>query len=344
MTPPEQRFSKVGKQGDFYRVISNARKANAPPAYLPVLNETQPIQNTERGSKMIAPIEMKYTYVSAWTVNGGINLANSRGPQRLYSSERCRFVLTTDPDPDLEIADRGSAIGNLVLRALFTSDVGPDFDAELQKVMKETRAQRRRKGGVDTVLVAYGYGTAPVSLDQSGEKNGFVVVMDGVDKSAIMEAHREELESMKLALGFENASPCSFAKLTEGVYLTDSHGKIVYSINVSMSGRAHVSTGLSEAGVEQVSRRFILVHDATKLSSVKRLYSQMAEYENEPLRAFLFGWSALEMLIAKLFSEYERSFVSPILDGPQARLRGRFLDRVRVVMHDKYRLLDKSIV
>jgi hypothetical protein len=108
-----------------------------------------------------------------------------------------------------------------------------------------------------------------------------------------------------------------------------------------MAARANVSTGLSVEGAHRVSSRFLAVQAAPKLTSIKRLYSQMAEYENDPLKAFLFGWSALEILIAKTFSDYEESFVAPLREGPQTRLRGRFLGRVREVMKDKYRLLDK---
>jgi hypothetical protein len=67
----------------------------------------------------------------------------------------------------------------------------------------------------------------------------------------------------------------------------------------------------------------------------------MAENEDEPLKAFLFGWSALEILVSKMFIAFEEEFMSPLLGGAQARLRERFLRRVREVMKAKYRLVEK---
>jgi hypothetical protein len=286
---------------------------------------------------------MAYTYVTAWTVNGGVNLSEQLSPQELHSSPKCKFLLTTDPDPHLIDADRGSAIGSLAFRAAFIGGVGADYDAELMSTIDKIRSARRTKDSKSTVLVAYGYGEAPVSLAHSGEKNGYVFVLEGADKESIRRAHKDELESMKLALGFEGTSLSSFVKIADGVHFKDSDKRTVYSIEFSLSGHANVSTGLSSDAITRISSRFSQINASPSLASVKRLYSQMAEYERDPLKAFLFGWSALEILISKAFSEYEAKFVSPLLDGPQKELRSRFLERTREVMSGKYRLMDKFV-
>jgi hypothetical protein len=283
---------------------------------------------------------MPYTYVSAWTINGGINLPPKLDPQELHRSDRCAFALTTNPDKYLRKIDLSSAIGNVILRGIFTKEASAEFDTELEKSAEEIRLARQKASG-SPILIAEGYGTALVSMERSANKDGYIVVLDGVNKAPIINDHAEELESMKLALGFERESPSNFSKLAEGVYFTDSVGQTVFSLTFSLSANLHLSTELSSEGARNISSRFVALQSTPALNSIKRLYSRMAEHESDPLKAFLFGWSALEILIAKSFSKYEEDFLSPLLEGPQAALRGRFLSRVRAVMSDKYRLSDK---
>ena len=70
----------------------------------------------------------------------------------------------------------------------------------------------------------------------------------------------------------------------------------------------------------------------------------MADVGTDRLKAFLSGWTALEILIGKAFNTYEQVFLSPLKNAGQATLRDRFLDRIKVVMKDKYRLTDKFVV
>jgi len=69
----------------------------------------------------------------------------------------------------------------------------------------------------------------------------------------------------------------------------------------------------------------------------------MSDYGTDRLKAFLSGWAALEILIAKAFRAYEHAFFSPLTNAGQPTLRERFLDRIKGVMEDKYRLNDKFL-
>ncbi len=62
----------------------------------------------------------------------------------------------------------------------------------------------------------------------------------------------------------------------------------------------------------------------------------------DDLQAFLTAWAALEILIAKSFkSTYEPKLYEALGSMTAA---GRFLDRVRDVMKDKYNIRDKFVV
>jgi hypothetical protein len=148
---------------------------------------------------------------------------------------------------------------------------------------------------------------------------------------------------MKLAVALESEVPSRFAALSEGIYLTNESGKTVFSISLSGSAEASVSTGLSTEGAGRISARYAILQRANDVDSVQRLFSQMTDYGTDRLKAFLSGWAAIEILIAKSFKTYEQVFLSPLTKGGQPTLRERFLDRIRGVMKDKYRLTDKFV-
>lgn len=285
-------------------------------------------------------VAMRYTYVTAWSIVGGIHLPIDLDPQDLHQSQTCAFRLTKNPDQYLDKVDVGLAIANVALTTIFSRTATNNFEVELKRSLEDIRTARQ-KNGWDTVLIAEGYGQALVSTAASARTDQFTVILDGIDKSSIKKSHSEELESMALALGFEAATPSSFVKIAEGIYFTDSEGRTAYSLSVSLSGRGSTSIGLSRDRIANISSRFQTIQSSSTLRSVRRLCFRMAEHENDPLRAFLFGWSALEILISKAFSEYEREYMAPLRAGPQSGLRDEFLRRVRDVMHGRYRLLDK---
>jgi hypothetical protein len=146
-----------------------------------------------------------------------------------------------------------------------------------------------------------------------------------------------------MAVAFESETPSRFTDLTDGTYLLTEAGKIVYSISFEMSGEATVSTSLSDEAAKRISARYASLNEAHELDSVERLFSQMAEYGTDKLKAFLSGWAALEIFIAKSFKSYEQAFLSPFTKAEQPTLRERFLQRIKGVMKDKYRLTDKFI-
>jgi hypothetical protein len=64
----------------------------------------------------------------------------------------------------------------------------------------------------------------------------------------------------------------------------------------------------------------------------------------DPLRTFLAGWAALEILVNKLFKRYERAFALELTRAHPAVGHTLYLDRVHQVMSDKVRLTDKFAV
>lgn len=288
---------------------------------------------------------MRYVYLAAWSVIGGISLRDDRQPIELPGSDNCRFVLTDEPDALLSKIDHGSALARLMLKSLIGQRGDMDFPIALKAEIEEIRAERKKRIGGQSVLVVEAQGEIDATLKKpTQEQEGFIIAFDTVDKQAVKQIHQSDVEAMKLALAIESKVISRFAALSEGTYLINEAGKIIYSISFSTSAEASVSRSLSVNGVKRVSARYAMLKQANDLDSVQRLFSQMADYSTDRLKAFLAGWTALEILIAKSFKNYEQVFLAPLAKAGQPTLRERFLGRIKDVMKDKYRLTDKFIV
>ena len=287
---------------------------------------------------------MKYTYTAAWVVVGGISLPEKSAPIELAKSATTRYMLTRDPDPLLERVDETSAVARLLLKGVFGQRGNTDFETALSSEVEEIKAERNKKIGVQPVLVFQAQGEIEATVEEPmHEHERFIVTFDAFNKSKVKLLHQNDVEAMKLAVAFESEVPSHFAYLADSTYLFNDAGKPVYSLSFSLSAEASTSRQLTEEAANNIAARYAALSRESGLDSVERLFSQMAEDGTDRLKAFLSGWTALEILIAKSFKSYEHAFLSPLTKAGQPTLRERFLDRMKVVMQDKYRLSDKFI-
>lgn len=287
---------------------------------------------------------MRYTYTAAWAVIGGISLREEDPSITLVSSERADFILTRDPDSFLSRVDEATAVGRLMLKGLIGQRGTGDFPALFAAEVDEIKAERKKKSGTNAVLLTQVHGDVDAEIrDPHHEHDTFIVAFDVVNKTTLIQARQADIEAIKTAVAFESETPSRFAKIADGVCLFTEAGKPVYSISFEMSADISVSTPLFSEAAARISARYVALNQENDLDSVERLFSQMAEHGPDRLKAFLSGWAALEIFIAKSFKAYEQIFLSPLTNSDQSSLREKFLSRIKDVMKDKYRLTDKFI-
>lgn len=288
---------------------------------------------------------MRYTYIAAWTVVGGVSLPSDLPTVELFRSDQSCFVLTREPDVYLSTADRGFAIGSSMLHGFLGRTGEGNISDSLNTVIAKLRADRQKKVGNHAVLVYEASGDIDATIPEiSKEHDDFMVTFDAVDKDSIKKRHHADIRAMKLALSLEGDTAPKFTTLVGDVYLTTESSKVVYSITFSMSAEVSTSSGLSEEKVLRISSRYLGLRKDRDLEQVQRLYAQMTDSRSDQLKAFLSGWAALEILITKTFRDYENRFLSPLTEAGQLSLRERFLQRLKSVMKDKYRLSDKFLI
>lgn len=288
---------------------------------------------------------MRYTHIRAWAVIGGIGMPLGKSRMVLAETDSGTYSLETDISEPLALADRGQALGNVMLTAMVGQSKGVTAEERLSAALDELREERDRKAGKLPVLLFVGHGEVDVRQEGTRrEEQDYVVTFDSFDKVAIRDRYNHGHRSMQLALALEASTRVRFNEIAAGTYCTAPDGKTLYSINFTGGGEGTVSTALSDAAVENICRRFSMLNGQAELKSTVRLFADMALWRRERFRAFISGWAALETLIKKTFGEYEQAFYGKLDSPHQPEMAEQFLVRLREVLGPNPNVRDKFLV
>jgi len=286
---------------------------------------------------------VKYSYTASWAVIGSLSLPGESTSKVLARTKDSEFVLTRDPDVFLAKADEASAIARLMLKGFLGKATSHDFETALTLEIEEIKAERKNRIGGKSVLVFNAQGEIDVSFHKPmREHDRFILTFDAYKKNSVIAQYKSDIDAMKLAIALESDSLSHFASLSDGMYLHGDSNKPIYSFSFTAGGVLATFGKFPKDAPKRITEHYsALKINRKNLDSVQRLFGQMADYEIDKLKAFLSGWAALEILISKSFINFEQAFLSSFVNAEQPTLRERFLERIKVVMKDKYRLHDK---
>jgi hypothetical protein len=103
----------------------------------------------------------------------------------------------------------------------------------------------------------------------------------------------------------------------------------------------YVSSPLNEVQLERIAKDIALILKAENLERVVRLYTQSLDRATDNYRSFIAAWSALEILIRKIFPTYQRLLSVELQKVSQAPGLHAYLDRVSEVMNGRHNIADK---
>ena len=194
------------------------------------------------------------------------------------------------------------------------------------------------------VVIASGE-TEPNFSSPNRETENFVLGFDVIQKEKINDIHGKQVDSALVALCLSTGQGSIQIKcLCNDVYLINENNKPVYSIGLSGSGEGYISIRTTDEFIRMAQSKIDTLFAEKALDRVNKLLVQAISEENDKLRRFMFGWSALEILINKVFSEYEKKFVQNLLGSDPANHMQKYFGRIRDVMEGKYRITDKFII
>lgn len=287
---------------------------------------------------------MRYTYLSAHCAQG---IAHPVGePDLVLFDDRAkgiRVLLTGDAIPHLHLLSRHMALLSMMLRAMIGSPLPGDFPELLVYETEKVERQRRDSVGSDPVIVVEISGSVEAQIPANArEIQDFILCFDAFDKKALKTRLQSEVSAVLTALRIGTGEPLEFRQVADGSYLVADDGKVVHSASFEAGNvGVYVSRRLTQEQQAQVASDMSLTLEAGALERVMRLHAQSLNKATDNYRAFIASWSALEILIAKLFPTYQRLLAAELRAVKQSPGLQAYLDRVATVMEDKYNLADK---
>ena len=291
---------------------------------------------------------MKYRYVSVYQIRGLIHNPDE-GDIEIYSKEgdsSVRAILTGRPDEHCYELDRAQAVGYLMLKGMVGQREKDELKPEVENGIARIRDRRKEELGASETLVFVAEGEAHADFSQPNrETDDYVVGFDIINKKTIVDAYGDQVNAALAALCLAAEHETIQVKHVRGdVYLINELGKPLYSFEFSASFEGYSSRRTTSEIIREAQGQAVKLMSKRALSKVYRLLIEAVSRDNDELRRFMFGWSALEMLVNNVFSEYEKQFVQRLLEADPASHTHRYFKRIREVMKGKYNIADKFIV
>jgi len=287
---------------------------------------------------------LKHKFISAYQIVGATRPAD-RDEEVIveYPSLQARAILTYDAENYLFEIDRATAIANIILNLTFGKLEKYTFEnglqRELEKIATTYQKVKRDRDGVFVVFEAEGV-VESWTPSNKGELDDFVIVFNAVDKAPIYEQYQTSINGILSSFSLGCGSIYELKKIQEGIYFIEDHDKPVYSYSFKCSAIiGNISAPITADQLCYVKNNAKIMGEHKELVNSARLLIQSLDENSDTLLAFLAAWNGLEILIQKIFKTYETNMFNRVAEDKNVNFKG--VDKIRTVMKDKYRLVDK---
>jgi hypothetical protein len=271
----------------------------------------------------------------------GVLLANGQTLHLLSGrTDGVWAILTNEPDPYLYEHDLSAKLAEALLRGMFAPASIDDLGSWLASNVSQLQQTRKDRFGSRPFLIFGHESEEEVVLDIQRELDTFVICFDAIDKQRVQQKSAASLSRLLASVALHIGNVDGYDKAAESVTLRREDGKTVFTYSPS-AGEVRVITGTIPIDVhEKISASYDAMGHNTAVERAVNLMSFSVEQHQDRFRAFVASWTAMELLINKLFPNYERTLYAQLADTESEANRS-FFARIREVMKDKYRLLDK---
>jgi hypothetical protein len=291
------------------------------------------------------PAKVKFRYTAIFALQGVSWGSEGDREIAVDESSGVRVVLTSDPDKFAFEGDRSLAVATLMLGSLFSDQSTDDQrrDRVSGQVERIQQSRRDRLGGYAALVFVAEGEVESFHPSNERETHEFAVCFDAADKEEIKRRFEDSVAAVLTAVSLALPGLVGFVKLKDSVVFERSDGKPLYSYTFTTGPvRAIVSSKPESKALDEIGCLFDRLRQESQLNRVQRLVRSSFDDEQDRLRAFLAAWTALEILVNKVFAGYEQRYFSQLLEEQQPlEAKAKFLRRIQDVMKDKYRLSDK---
>lgn len=291
---------------------------------------------------------MELRYVAVYKIRGSNGLSGD--DSSLLSeiqSPKLVATLTANPEPWFEHIDRAKALGTQILSGLFSEKKEGTPAERLTAGVEIIKADRKAPEGVYVAFEGEG-DFEPPEFKARRDTDEFGIVLDDLSKSELRKPFKSTIEGVlsAVALGLPEQADKRIEEIGSVLYLVDPDKKIpVYAFNFDMGGAsAYISSPIGADFVREVTELAVPLASDKALERPVRLLLSSLYTGVDSLPAFISAWSALEIFINATFKAcYEAKWFDIMEEGAPTSSTPIF-ERLKDVMKDKYRIVDKFLV
>jgi hypothetical protein len=292
---------------------------------------------------------VKARYLTVYKILGFNKLPEDQVSVLLVDKPDGKVTLTADPEAYCVHMDRKGGIANALLRGFSGGQKAGDADERLKAEIDEVKNARQLRTKNGAFLAIEGETEVQdANLSATRQFADFGVCLDALPSGSIARRFRPLVSIALAAIGFSvpaRADP-RVERVGEVSYLVDEEtGKLLYCINIEF-GEVTLSVAgpMTADTVEAIRRRLESSPPDGGLTKVVNLLLESQEAATDDLRSFISAWAALEIFVNMIFrSRYESEWIGVLASAAPSSLTRHF-DRLREVMKDKHRLLDKFLI
>ena len=288
---------------------------------------------------------MDYKYTILYRFEG-ISHSNLDEDKVVYQDDELGIavVLTSDVNRHCLNIDRGIACASLLLRGKFVGEKIQELpiaiDSEITKIQEERLS--KNKSGAYAVIIIKGQADLNIKENLHRETDQFRICFDAIDKGSIRNQHKERIHAIVASISISINPGYHAERIASGICFFDANDKPLYSYTFQ-GGRARLilAKAVDTEKKIKISKIIGLSNANLQLKTPFQLLTQSLETTQDNLRAFVSAWAALEILTNKVFLVYEEQFIAGTVNDHNSHGVNHFLERIKDVMKDKYRLTDK---
>lgn len=289
---------------------------------------------------------MRYRYCRLVTVRG-VTFPDEKAPIEVAtpSSPQLRMAFARADESVPGYVDTYLGLANLLLEGMVGDNGDGGFDARVANAIANAKKERVAASATSPLLVlevSGDYDWEPGEF--SREEPRFVVSLDGPAKGTMAQYHSSLLDKALCALALSCPTLHHAETAAAAIEFMRPDGKPIYAYYPQVSANLSVSTYVEPATLASVDEYLSVLSKHPSLTRVVQLIAAALGQYEDPLRSFLTGWSALEILTSKLYPQYEAEFTNG-LSSPHAESGYKhYLERVREVMKTAVRITDKYAI
>lgn len=270
---------------------------------------------------------MRYEYVVAYKMIGGLTIRKGESERQLYNKHGVRATLAPLESARLQGLNQAYAVANSVLNRIFRGGPSGPFDEVVRGEQKRIEEEQKSQLKDSAILLIETTGELDVALaNPQFECEQFAVYWEALNGQPLLDKHKLDVDAIVTGLLVSSPPGLALQQIGDRLWLREQSGRYVYSIRLKAQGEGAVLSHLTEEIEKDVEYYVEKARHSGGLAKLQHLLVVLIAPAGDKPRAFISGWAALEIFTNQLYAAYHRAGVIP---APRRDWRGNALAWLR---------------